>query len=48
MGFDVDQQKVDSLKRGQSYIKHINSAKKSVNGFSRICFEATTDMKRSE
>ena len=25
MGFDVDQSKVDKLKAGQSYIKHIDS-----------------------
>ena len=45
MGFDVDQSKVDKLKAGQSYIKHIDSAaiaKLIQDGV----FEPTSDMSR--
>ncbi len=45
MGFDVDQAKVDKLRSGQSYIKHISSqwiAKHVSDGF----FEPTADMRR--
>lgn len=45
LGFDVDPEKVDSLTRGQSYIKHINSTKIS-EWLERDLFEATTDMQR--
>src|SRR5262245_64072245 len=45
MGFDVDQSKVDKLRSGQSYIKHIDSA-----GLARLVgdgkFEQTSDMTR--
>ncbi|WP_373652914.1 MULTISPECIES: nucleotide sugar dehydrogenase [unclassified Schlesneria] len=45
MGFDVDQSKVDKLKSGQSYIKHIDSA-----AIARLIqekqFEPTSDMQR--
>ncbi len=45
MGFDVDQSKVDKLKAGQSYIKHIDSA-----AISKLIqdgvFEPTSDMGR--
>ncbi len=45
MGFDVDQTKVDKLKAGQSYIKHIDSAAiaKLIQDGS---FEPTSDMGR--
>ena len=43
LGFDVDPAKVDSLTRGQSYIKHINSTKIS-EWLEQNLFEATTDM----
>ena len=45
MGFDVDQTKVDKLKAGQSYIKHIDSAEiaKLIQDGS---FEPTSDMGR--
>ena len=45
MGFDVDQTKVDKLKAGQSYIKHIDSAAiaKLIHDGS---FEPTSDMSR--
>ncbi|MGD0652938.1 MAG: nucleotide sugar dehydrogenase [Thermoguttaceae bacterium] len=45
MGFDVDQARVDKLRAGQSYIKHISSqwiAKHINDG----CFEPTADMRR--
>lgn len=45
IGFDVDQNKVDSLKRGQSYIKHISSEKIG-EWLKQDLFEATTDMQR--
>jgi UDP-N-acetyl-D-glucosamine dehydrogenase len=45
MGFDVDQTKVDKLKAGQSYIKHIDSS-----AIARLIqekqFEPTSDMTR--
>jgi UDP-N-acetyl-D-glucosamine dehydrogenase len=44
LGFDIDQQKVDSLNKGLSYIEHISSeavADSVTNGF-----EATTDFAR--
>ena len=45
MGFDVDQSKVDKLKAGQSYIKHIDSA-----AIAKLIredrFEPTSDMSR--
>jgi UDP-N-acetyl-D-glucosamine dehydrogenase len=45
MGFDVDQSKVDKLRSGQSYIKHIDPA-----GLARLVldgtFEPTSDMGR--
>jgi UDP-N-acetyl-D-glucosamine dehydrogenase len=45
LGFDSDAQKVDSLNRGKSYIKHISS-----DGIANLCqtsqLEATTDMQR--
>lgn len=45
MGFDVDQTKVDKLKAGQSYIKHIDSAAiKSL--ITEKKFEPTSDMGR--
>lgn len=45
LGFDVDQSKVDKLKAGQSYIKHIDSAAiKSL--IERQLFEPTADMGR--
>ncbi len=45
MGFDVDQSKVDKLKAGQSYIKHIDSGviAKLIN---EKRFEPTSDMAR--
>lgn len=45
LGFDVDQKKVDSLKSGTSYIKHISSANIG-NWISKGLFEATSDMGR--
>jgi UDP-N-acetyl-D-glucosamine dehydrogenase len=45
IGFDVDQQKVDALNAGRSYIRHIPS--EAVAGWSREGrFEATADMDR--
>jgi len=45
LGFDIDSKKVDSLTRGQSYIKHIDS--KRVSDWNRETgFSATTEMKR--
>lgn len=45
VGFDIDQGKIDSLKRGQSYIEHISGAeiKKAVAG----CFDPTSDFSRA-
>src|SRR6478609_2155167 len=45
MGFDVDQSKVDKLKAGKSYIKHIDSGaiSKLINDKQ---FEPTSDMGR--
>jgi UDP-N-acetyl-D-glucosamine dehydrogenase len=45
MGFDVDQSKVDKLKAGQSYIKHIDSAA-IAKLISEGQFEPTADMNR--
>ncbi len=45
MGFDVDQTKVDKLKAGQSYIKHIDSAHIS-KLIAEKQFEPTADMGR--
>ncbi len=45
LGFDIDPDKVNSLMRGQSYIKHINSTKIS-DWLEKDLFEATTDMQR--
>ncbi|WP_272884684.1 nucleotide sugar dehydrogenase [Chromohalobacter canadensis] len=45
VGFDIDQEKVDSLNKGESYIEHISheaTKKASENGF-----EATTDFRRA-
>jgi len=45
VGFDIDPKKVDSLSRGQSYIKHI--ASEQIAGWIRKNrFSATTDMTR--
>jgi UDP-N-acetyl-D-glucosamine dehydrogenase len=45
MGFDVDQSKVDKLKAGQSYIKHIDSA--AIRDLiEQRSFEPTSDMGR--
>jgi UDP-N-acetyl-D-glucosamine dehydrogenase len=45
VGFDIDQGKINSLKRGQSYIEHIAGAeiKKAVAG----CFDPTSDFSRA-
>lgn len=45
MGFDVDQSKVDKLKAGQSYIKHIDSAA-IAKLISEKRFDPTSDMSR--
>lgn len=45
LGFDVDTRKVESLKRGESYIKHIESSK-IAGWLERELFDATDDMKR--
>jgi UDP-N-acetyl-D-glucosamine dehydrogenase len=45
MGFDVDQKKVDSLKAGRSYIKHIQSATIG-KWIKEDRFEPTADMAR--
>ena len=45
MGFDVDQSKVDKLKAGQSYIKHIDSAA-IAKLITEKRFEPTSDMSR--
>ena len=45
MGFDVDQSKVDKLKAGQSYIKHIDSAA-IAKLIQEKQFEPTSDMGR--
>jgi UDP-N-acetyl-D-glucosamine dehydrogenase len=45
LGFDVDAKKVESLKRGQSYIKHIDSSK-IAGWLKRELFDATEDMTR--
>src|SRR3990172_6685784 len=47
IGFDVDQEKVKSLKAGRSYIRHIPSAKiASLVRGSKASFSATSDMSR--
>jgi UDP-N-acetyl-D-glucosamine dehydrogenase len=45
LGFDVDAKKVESLRRGRSYIKHIGSDK-IAGWLSRGLFDATADMSR--
>ncbi len=45
LGFDVDASKVDSLKAGKSYIKHIAS-EKIAGWLQRDLFDATADMSR--
>ena len=45
IGFDIDQVKVDSLRRGQSYIAHIPSA--AIGSAVASGFEATTDFSRA-
>ncbi|MDA9778871.1 nucleotide sugar dehydrogenase [Rubripirellula sp.] len=45
VGFDVDQNKIDALENGKSYIKHISSETIST-WKSKSQFEATTDMSR--
>lgn len=45
LGFDIDQQKVDNLNAGESYIKHISSAK--IQAWNdRGLFSSTSDMAR--
>lgn len=45
IGYDIDQRKVDALKAGQSYIKHINP--ETIQEWNALQqFEATSDMKR--
>ncbi len=48
LGFDTDNKKVESLNKGESYIKHIDTASISglVNGPNRGRFAATSDMGR--
>jgi UDP-N-acetyl-D-glucosamine dehydrogenase len=48
LGFDTDNKKVESLNRGESYIKHIPSADISalLNGQNQGRFAATSDMSR--
>ena len=46
VGFDVDQDKVDQLNGGTSYIKHISDAKIK-DAVDRSMFEATTDFSRA-
>ena len=45
LGFDIDSKKVECLKSGKSYIKHIGSAKIQ-SWLEQEHFEATTDMSR--
>ena len=45
IGFDVDEKKVDALRRGTSYIEHISS--KSIEGVVGRNFEPTTDFTRA-
>ncbi|MEM8669978.1 MAG: nucleotide sugar dehydrogenase [Planctomycetota bacterium] len=45
LGFDVDATKVDSLLRGESYIKHISS-EKVAGWLKQELFDATNDMRR--
>lgn len=45
LGFDIDEAKVNSLKQGKSYIKHIADDKIG-NWLGKDLFDATTDMQR--
>lgn len=45
IGFDIDEEKVDKLNRGQSYIEHV--ASKCVQDVCSKGFEATTDFSRA-
>ena len=45
IGFDIDQSKVDSLRKGQSYIEHIPGT--AIAGAVAQGFEATTDFSRA-
>ena len=45
LGFDVDDKKIESLARGESYIKHIDS-EKIAKWIEKGLFEATSDMGR--
>jgi UDP-N-acetyl-D-glucosamine dehydrogenase len=45
LGFDIDEAKVNSLKQGKSYIKHI-ADDKIANWLGKDLFDATTDMQR--
>lgn len=45
IGFDIDQSKVDSLRKGQSYIEHIPGS--AIAGAVAQGFEATTDFSRA-
>lgn len=45
LGFDVDDKKIESLARGESYIKHIESGK-IAGWIEKGLFEATSDMGR--
>jgi UDP-N-acetyl-D-glucosamine dehydrogenase len=45
LGFDVDSSKVESLQRGESYIKHIDS-KRIAGWLQQDLFAATSDMQR--
>ncbi|TLF45510.1 nucleotide sugar dehydrogenase [Halomonas urmiana] len=44
LGFDIDQEKVDKLNNGKSYIEHIPSEK--VSNATKRAFKATTDFQR--
>ncbi len=46
IGFDVDQEKIDQLNNGQSYIKHISS-QKITNAVESNFFTATVDFSRA-
>jgi UDP-N-acetyl-D-glucosamine dehydrogenase len=45
LGFDIDQDKIDKLKAGKSYIEHISSAK--IAQAQKQGFEATTDFAKA-
>ena len=45
LGFDIDQDKVEKLNVGQSYIEHIPS--KNISSARKLLFEATTDFSRA-